>query len=235
MLRTWFQKLVDISFVAQTEEMLKEPLAELTLQLGFDRYAYLNVQPVRTFATSNYAPEWQARYFQQQLIKIDPVIATARLQMKAFTWAAESPSRITSRKLRRFYAEAADFGIVSGISIPVRTAFGHLSMLTLASSKPSISLENDIDQITAVTAVSQLHAKLEQLDVAPTAGVTVELTGRQAICLRWSAEGKSMRAIAAIENMSFGTVNFHLNNARKALDAGSLIQAASLATKLKLI
>ncbi|PSH54726.1 autoinducer-binding protein [Phyllobacterium endophyticum] len=215
--------------------MLKEALAELTLQLGFDVYAYLNAQPVRTFATSNYAPEWQRRYFMQQFIRIDPVVAIARSEMRAFTWTSESPRRVSSKQLRRFYSEAADFGINSGISIPVRTAFGHMSMLTLASSKPSLSLEKDIDQLAAVTAVSQLHAKLEQLDFAPTASERVSLTAKQAICLKWSAEGKSMRAIAAIENLSFGTVNFHLNNARKALDAGSLIQAASLASKLRLI
>ena len=44
-----------------------------------------------------------------------------------------------------------------------------------------------------------------------------------------------MRAIASLENLWFGTVNFHLNNARKALDAGSLAQATALATKLRLI
>lgn len=38
-----------------------------------------------------------------------------------------------------------------------------------------------------------------------------------------------------MEDMSYATVNFHLNNARKALDASSLAQATALATKLKLI
>lgn len=155
--------------------------------------------------------------------------------MRAFTWASESPRRVASKRLRRFYLEATDFGLRSGISIPIRTAFGHMSMLTFSSHKPSVGLERDIDQLAAVTAVSMLHAKLEQQDIIPTASAQVELTVKQATCLRWSAEGKSMRAIAAIENMSFGNVNFHLNNARKALDAGSLIQATALATKLKLI
>ncbi len=41
--------------------------------------------------------------------------------------------------------------------------------------------------------------------------------------------------IAAIENISFATVTFHLNNARKALDVGTLPHATALATKLKLI
>ena len=234
-MKTWFQKLTDISFVAQTEDMLKQALAELTPELGFDCYAYLNVQPIRSFAVSNYPIEWQVRYLAQRYMKIDPVVATARSVMRAFTWAAESPRRIGSKQLRRFYFEAAEFGINSGISIPVRTAFGHMSMLTFASHKPSLSLDKDIDQLAAITAVSQLHAKLEQQDVAPTASAQVELTVRQATCLKWSAEGKSMRAIASLENISFGTVNFHLNNARKALDAGSLAQATALATKLRLI
>ncbi len=44
-----------------------------------------------------------------------------------------------------------------------------------------------------------------------------------------------MTSIATIENMFYSTVNFHLNNARKALDAASLAQATALATKLTLI
>ena len=35
-------------------------------------------------------------------------------------------------------------------------------MLTLASNKPSLSLDTDIDQLAAVTAVGYLHAKIEQ-------------------------------------------------------------------------
>ncbi|MGA0565373.1 autoinducer binding domain-containing protein [Ancylobacter sp. VNQ12] len=231
---TWFQRLSDVSSLARSEHMLKEMLAELVQELGFDCYAYLNVQPVRVFAVSNYASEWQARYLAQGYAKIDPVVAIAKEQMRAFTWMADA-SRSLPKRLRHFYSEAGDFGIRSGISIPVRTAFGHMSMLTLASHKLSLAVEKDIDQIAAVTAVAQLHAKLEQQDAEPTANVQVELTAKQALCLRWSAEGKTMKDIAAIEGMSFATVNFHLNNARRTLDAGSLAQATALATKLKLI
>lgn len=234
-MRTWFQKLTDISSIAHTEDMLKQALAELAPKLGFDCYAYLNVQPIRSFAVSNYPLEWQMRYLAQHYTKTDPVVLTARSVMRAFTWAAEPQRRVVSKQLRRFYSEAADFGIKSGISIPIRTAFGHMSMLTLASRKLSVSLEKDIDQLAAVTAVSLLHAKLEHQGVAPTASDRIELTVRQATCLKWAAEGKSMRAIASLENISFSTVHFHLIKAREALDAGSLTQAAALATKLKLI
>ncbi|WP_348633185.1 hypothetical protein [Mesorhizobium sp. M2A.F.Ca.ET.029.05.1.1] len=60
-----------------------------------------------------------------------------------------------------------------------------MSMLTVASQKPSLSLERDIDQLAAMTAVALLHAKLEQQGAEPTASVQIKLTARQALCLRW--------------------------------------------------
>jgi len=162
-------------------------------------------------------------------------VRTAATTLRAFVWSGEHRQRSESKEIRRFYSEAGDHGIRSGISIPVRTARRHMSMLTLASSRPTLTLEHDIDQIAAVTAVAFLHAKIEQHSTTPTAQLSLSLTPRQANCLKWSAEGKSMKAIATIENMSFATVNFHLNNARKNLDAVSLAQATALATKLGLI
>lgn len=234
-MQTWFQRLSDLASVASTEASLKEALPGLVRELGFDCYAYLHVQPVRTYAMSNYPGEWQARYVARDYKRIDPVVSVARARMQAFTWAAGSLRQVRSKAVRTFYSEAGDFGIRSGISVPIRTAFGHMSMLTLASNKPSLSLETDIDQIAAVTAVALLHASLQHHDASPTAARSIELTAKQALCFKWSAEGKSMKAIATIESMSYATVNFHLNNARKALDAASLAQATALATKLKLI
>lgn len=234
-MREWFQKLIDISGLVRNDMLLKKSLEELSQELGFDCYAYLNVQPVRTYAVSNYAPEWQSRYLALDYTKVDPVVSMARTTMKAFTWAAADSKRNSTKAIRTFYSEAGDFGVKSGISIPIRTAFGHMSMLTLASSKASLSLKTDIDQVAAVTAVALLHAALEHHNVEPTSARSVDLTAKQALCLKWSAEGKSMKAIATIENMSYANVNFHLNNARKALDASSLAQATALATKLKLI
>lgn len=234
-MKTWFQRLTDVTAVARTEEMLKGALPSLVQELGFEGYAYLYTEPVRMHAVSNYAPEWQGRYFRERYHEVDPVVQTASATMRAFTWSAPAPRDCKTKEIRRFYSEAADFGIRSGISIPVRTASRHMSMLTLASSKPSLSLDRDIDQIAAVTAVAFLHATVEGHKISPTAQNQKELTARQALCLKWSAEGKSMKDIAVLENLSFATVNFHLNNAREILEAASLAQATALATKLDLI
>ncbi|TIW20895.1 MAG: hypothetical protein E5V63_30610, partial [Mesorhizobium sp.] len=46
-----------------------------------------------------------------------------------FTWAGEQESPRLSKAERSFYAHAADFGIRSGITIPVKTAVVRLSWL----------------------------------------------------------------------------------------------------------
>ncbi|PAP91993.1 hypothetical protein CIT31_28760 [Mesorhizobium wenxiniae] len=153
-MQTWFQRLIDLTSASSSEASLKAALSGLVRELGFDCYAYLNVQPVRTYAVSNYPAEWQARYLSRRYTHIDPVVASARARLEAFTWEAGSQRQATSKAVRVFYKEAGDFGIRSGISIPVRTPFGHMSMLTLASSRPSLSLETDIDLVTAATAVA---------------------------------------------------------------------------------
>lgn len=61
------------------------------------------------------------------------------------------------------------------------------------------------------------------------------LNNRQAMMLRWSAEGKHVRDIALIEKVSCHNVSFHLNKARRALNANTIAQATAIATKLKLI
>lgn len=234
-MKIWFQKLTDVSTVARTREMFNEALTDLARELGFEYYAYLNLQPVGTFAVSNYPREWQDRYFSKSFNEIDPVVQIAKSTMKAFTWSSENSPKVRSRRVRQFYLDAAGFGIRSGITIPVATAFGRMSMLTIASHKPSLSVDRDIDPVAASTAVAQLHVRIEQAEIEPTAKPSIRMTAKQAMMLKWSSEGKSMRAIAAIENMTYANVNFHMNNARRALDAGTQAQATALATKLKLI
>ncbi len=63
----------------------------------------------------------------------------------------------------------------------------------------------------------------------------VRLSPMQAVCLRWSAEGKTMKEAAMIEGIRLSDVAFHLENARRALGAVSLAQAIATATRLQLI
>lgn len=234
-MKQWFQQLIDVAAVSKTEDDVRLALNERTKAYGFDYFAYLHLQPQWAYAVSNYPIEWQQRYLDADLATIDPVVKMAGATLRAFDWAGKISGQLPAKEVRLFYSEAADFGIKSGMTIPVRTAFGHMSMLTLASNMPTVGVAADIDQVEAASAMGFLHAKLEQVNATPIARAQLRLTANQMRCLRWSAEGKSMKDIAVLEDMSFGTVNFHLNNARKALNAGSLAQATAIAVRLQLI
>lgn len=64
---------------------------------------------------------------------------------------------------------------------------------------------------------------------------TVRLSQMQANCLRWSAEGRTLKDVAMIEGISVSAVAFHLSNARLRLGACNIAQAIAMANRLQLI
>lgn len=230
----WLDKLVDATVVASDDTDIKNILGRMTAALGFENYAYLNLRANRSYAVSNYPVEWQERYFRKSYTTIDPVITMAKRQMKTFAWDGKLAGRRLPKQLQAFHSEAGEFGIRSGISIPVRTGFGHMAMLTLASSAPAASYD-EVDPVFAAAAVAQLHARFVFGETTPTSSKPVRLKPEELLCLRWAAEGKSMRMIAQIEGIAFGNVRFFVENAKNALDAVSLPQATALAKELRLI
>ncbi|WP_245318535.1 helix-turn-helix transcriptional regulator [Bradyrhizobium sp. DOA1] len=61
------------------------------------------------------------------------------------------------------------------------------------------------------------------------------LSEREVECLRWVENGKSSWAIGVILNVSYNTVNFHIKNAMRKLDASTRTQAVVKARRLDLI
>lgn len=70
--------------------------------------------------------------------------------------------------IQAFYAHAAEFGICSGITVPIRAANGSMSMFTLAAAKAAIDLKRDIDAAAAAAAVGQLHTRMCFLPLTPS-------------------------------------------------------------------
>lgn len=230
----WFERLTDQVALSHDETMIKAMLERLSREQGFKAYAYLNLKAEFQSAISNYDVEWQQRYFDKAYASLDPVVQNARGRHEAFTWSNDASLKL-SKPRRTFYGEAAEFGIRSGITIPIKVAFGHTIMLTLASDSVNFPYEPAVNPALAAAAVAQLHSRLERIGAEPTCQTPIRLKAHELTCLRWSAEGKSMKAIAIIEDMSYSNVTFFLRNAKAALGATTLAQATAIATKLGLI
>ncbi|MCW0001883.1 transcriptional regulator TraR [Pararhizobium sp. YC-54] len=231
----WLDKLTDLTALQGDESILKQALGNLTNEAGFGGYAYLHIQPGHTLAVSNYHPEWRSIYFKQKLASVDPVVKRAKTLKQAFVWGNEQDSTRLSKAERAFYAQAADFGIRSGITIPVRAANGSMSMFTLASESPVLDLDRDIDAIAAAAAVGQLHARMSLLPLTPSAQYPAWLDAKEAAYLKWIAVGKTMEEAADLEGVKYNSVKSKLYETRKRLEIHTMSHLVALAVRAKLI
>lgn len=180
-MRHWLDKLTDLAAIPGDESILKDALAVFTEQIGFGGYAYLNIQPGRSIAISNYHQDWQSDYFKRDYLAIDPVIRRARSLKRPFTWSGEQQMPRPSKAERTFYAHAAEFGIRSGVTVPIKAAYGSIAMFTIASEKPAIELGREIDPVEAASAVAQLHARINFADPTPSVEESIGLDPKKDI------------------------------------------------------
>lgn len=232
----WLEKIIDLAAITNSARLFEQELGQIIARAGFDWFVYLHVRPCGSRFVSNAPKSWQKTYRDGGLLVCDPLVLMARSSTRPFSWTMKQLRHNARREALPAVQAARECGFASGLTIPVGTAFGQVALLTAISRHPVSGPTCTVDEVLAATAVAQLHAFYQRAHHAGAAiARPVTLTPKQALCLKWSAEGKSMRAIAALEAMSYSAVAFHLLNARQALDALSLPQATAIATELRLI
>lgn len=229
------QGLVDAVNLAHDERSIRNAIKNFTVASGFDRYAYIHVHADDAVALSDYPAEWLNVYFAKRYAIIDPVVTTAKRNMRMFTWSAEDHTvRRSSREIKQFYSEAIDFGIRSGVSIPIRTSFGRTAMITFASDRRHVELP-PWDPMQAALALAHVHIHLSLVPTSSFKTGEVKLSTQEVTSLSWSSHGKSMNVIAELLGIKPRTVQFYLDNARDKLGASNLQQAVRIAMEKKLI
>lgn len=234
-MKDWLERLTDVSAIGNCEFRLESALENLAENLGFDGYAFLHIEPFQSFAVSNYAAGWQSLYFDRNYHAVDPVVLRGKSLNGPFVWSSEEGRSHLEKEQRGFFQHASDFGIRSGVTIPVRTPNGFMSMFTLASGKSRLSLDRDIDAVAAASAVGQLHARIAFLRLEPTTEETIVLDPKAAAYLRWAAVGKSMGETACIEGVKYNSVKVKLENTKKSFDVRTTAHLVALAIRRGLI
>lgn len=231
----WLDKLTDLAALRGDENILKDALSNLAEQAGFRGYAYLYIRPGHTVAASNYHPEWRALYFKRKFEVVDPIVKRAKSLKQAFAWSGEQERKRLSKDEREFFDRAADFGIRSGITIPIRAANGSTSMFTLASDSTKIQLEREINSVAAAAAVGQLHTRMSLLPLTPTEQQPDYLDPKEAAYLNWIAVGKTMDEAADLEGVKYNSVKSKIEETRKRLQVHTMPHLVALAIRAGLI
>ena len=168
-------------------------------------------------------------------LRVDPVVTKAKHGPPIFLWSSLEAKRAGRRDVTQFCKDAERFGIRSGLSVSVPVGFKDRMVFTLASDKPSVCLDEDPDPVTAAIAVAFVHSRLASATRDATLSSDIQLSPREAECLRWFADGMSMPDIAETLGIGYRSVRSYLDEATQKLGAANSRQAATIATRLGLI
>lgn len=226
--------LVDALEVSHDEASIKVALRTFAKNAGFCRFVYADLGggDVRSF--SDYPHEWQQRYLERNYVMNDPVVATAKRSMQPAVWSIEDRCRYGPEE-RKVMDEAYEFGIASGVMVPIRGGFGRTALLALASDRPDAADIAVRDVAYAATAVAYVHINLLRLSKRAIGAAGISLSPREQTCLIWASLGKTKAEAAQMLGISEKTVRFHIDNAREKLGATNTVHAVRIAAERGLL
>jgi LuxR family transcriptional regulator, activator of conjugal transfer of Ti plasmids len=235
-----FQTFIDRLHGAAGANELREAMSGLAASFGLDKFAYLGFprpHPHQPVLITTYPAEWQVHYFSHRYQDIDPVVAQTKSSLLPFLWDGSQLAGRGSGEQRKFFGEAAEFGIGCGFAVPIHDSQGGIAVVSFASDRTATQLGRDIDQRRHILHLASLyfHAHSQQKLERDVSGNRPRLSPREVGCLQWVVRGKSAWEIGEILTLSRRTVVFHLENAKRKLDAVTLPQAVAIALQNRII
>ena len=186
-----------------------------------------------------YPEAWISHYIERDYISIDPIIAHCHDHATPMIWddAQQLERRIVDphlQKIRQLFGEAREFGLETGISVPLHgpgTSWGLMSFAsnTLRTAE-MIRLLPDLHLMA-----HYVHESARRFARSRTPAQLPTLTKRERECLSWAAEGKTSWEIGQLLNISERTSIFHLQNATHKLGVSGRQAAIARAVSLGLI
>jgi len=233
-LDSYLSNLIDALTVARDEDAIRFALKRLAKDAGFEHYAYIELGAGGDRIFSSYPDVWLLRCAAEDYHRIDPALAEAARTMQPVTWSHAQTSR-NSFAVQKYFQEARGYGVVSGISLPIRGGFGTKVVLTLASGHDQSHPIAVRDASYAATAVAVVYSSLHGLGLPDQGNIRIPLSPRELHCLGWASMGKTKGEIGRVLDLSESTVRFYLDHARQKLGASNIPHAVRIAVTQNLL
>lgn len=222
--------LIDAIEVRPDQLSIRTALHSFATAAGFEYFTYLSVRGGHLSGLSNYHEEWRQQYVSSNYLAIDPVIAQAKRTMRPTSWSINDRLRV-DMNARKVLDEAAEFGIVAGMALPIHGSFGRTAILALASSDIAAGAIGVKDVAYSATAVTVLDVNVQRLAQSTELAASIPLSPRELTCLMWASFGKTYAETASMLGITEKTVRFYLERARSKLGASNTTHAVRLATE----
>jgi len=237
------QEIIEALDKARSIEEIHEICSRICSHYGFEHFAYVARIPVSLAKphmcyVSGFPEEWRDRYLGLGYLQIDPVVNHCLKHVTPLVWDTLKPPEKEDKPVRKFMGEAGEFGLKSGISLPMHGGLGETALFSLTSNERPEQAQSRIRAaLPYVYLISAyLHEAMRRVIVSEQIDLDkAELTEREKECLLWAAEGKTSWETAQILQISERTVIFHLQNAARKLKVVNRQHAIARAVVLGLI
>jgi len=230
-----FEDYLDEIAHAESLEGLLATFSKHSAPFGMDQYSYFNFSILEDNAPicrNDYSRVWTDYYYNEEYYDIDPVFKFGKTANLPYSWGQ---SNSFDKNQQQLMSEAADYGIVRGITIPSRTMGFKTAFITLVSSEPQKEFEGIKKYHAGMLHVMALHMDAKFVDLHAPKAQAEELTPRELECLKWAVKGKNNPEISIILSISEKTVEAHFTSAFKKLNVFSRTQAVVKSLTLGLI
>lgn len=158
------------------------------------------------------------RYEEKNYVLRDPIVTELRETVRPFSWSDIVQRRQLTRADKRIVEEAREFDVNDGLIVPIVTLSGSMSVFSPCGRDPDLS-PGARRAVELISLYSHQALKRVLLEGMRSSEAHTPLTPREREIMRWIAIGKSDEETAAILNISPGTVNLHVERAKRKLDA----------------
>jgi DNA-binding CsgD family transcriptional regulator len=233
-----------------TKDAFQRKLDDTFRAFGFNLYCYLGIKgdlsrepsttrsPDDAIFLTNVPTAWTDRYLEQSYQDDDPIIRECLSKRLPMQWTESLKGSVRSDREDMVLADALDFGIRRGLSVPIHGPGGELGIMSLYSDLKDKEFLKAVQATQHELHVMSLHfhdAVQKKLACGETIPKPIPLTDREVEILRWTAIGKTAWEIGSILKISERTVNFHLQNLMGKLGVHNKTHAAAKAMSFGLI
>jgi DNA-binding CsgD family transcriptional regulator len=225
------QAFVELSERMASADEIEVAFREGIAELGFRYFACCShVDPLRppplAVVLHSYPAAWVRSFSERKLFQIDPVYRYADKTLLPFAWDSRQFRAGLTRQQRDVLAEAADYGIAHGYTIPIHLPSPFVAFSASCSVVPdAISLPPSSYHAVQLMAYHLYERASRERGATYVKAGFAELSARERECLELVAQGKSDWVVGKVLGISERTVHNHIERAKRRLKVTTRVQA----------
>ena len=176
--------------------------------------------PLSNLGAADFPDELLAYWLEHNQIMLDPIARYAVAARNAFTW--KTAYERATKAGRRVLDRGRDYGLSSGLAVPIAVPDMPVGLITLSHPDPTFS-ETEV----AALEIVSVHAYNRLLDLTGAEPLPHQwsLTGRETEVMHYVAAGKTNWEIGAILGVTEHAVKVHLRNVARKVNASNRAHA----------